>query len=193
MELESIFKELSSQFNRDLLYNVTQEERGLKVEIFEKIKKNDKNPPTLTHLTLFGFDYVIPLDQDRITPYRPNILYLKKEMNRSCDGILIASIQENPCFIIVEMKSSLSNRAQHIEKMRAGKILVSYLKDIILEYLNINITEWNTYYCIFHIADPKRETIFGDAPSQDPQKPVYFCVENYDRFSALKLINRPLL
>lgn len=193
MELEGIFKELNSQINPELLYDVDREDDAIKVEIIEKVRSGDKNPPTLTNLTLFGFDNVIPLDQDLIVSYQPLLLHSKKGMNKTCDGVLIASIGGHPCFVVMEMKSSLSNLSQHVDKMRAGKNLVDYLKIIILEYLDIDISKWDTYYCVFHTADPKRETIHSTLDMKDPHKPIYFCVENNDRFSALKLINRSLL
>ena len=193
MLLQEIFTCLSTEIDSSLCCTVNRADEYCEVILNEKVRKGDANPPTLTKLTLFGFDEVISINQDLIKTYSPILLPKMKAINKTCDGILIAMVGGVPYFFVTEMKSSLSNMREHIWKMQAGKNIVSYLKCIFSEYLNIDTFGWDTYYCVFHIADPKRETNGDVLISKDPRAPVYFCVENNDRFSALKLINHSLL
>ncbi|AVF06633.1 hypothetical protein J7S89_02035 [Acinetobacter baumannii] len=193
MPIEEIFTCLKREINPSICCVAKPAENGVEVILTEKVRRTDPNPPALNKLTLFGFDEVISINQDLVRAYYPILLPTKKAINKTCDGILLAAIKGKLYFLVTEMKSSLSNMNEHILKMQAGKNMVSYLKCILSEYLGIDTSSWNTYYCIFHIADPKRETNESLLISCDPKYPMYFCVENNDRFSALKLINESLI
>lgn len=193
MTFREIFTRLSAEINTEIFCPVKKVGTHFEVILTEKVRKSDPNPPTLTKLTLFGFDEVISINQDLIKPYNPILLPDKKAINKTCDGILLALISGKPYFFVTEMKSSLSNMQEHVWKMQAGKNIISYLKCIFSEYLDIDTHSWHTFYCVFHVADPKRTTDESIKLSQNPKQPVYFCVENNDRFSALKLINEPII
>lgn len=192
MSLEKIFQKLHSSIDSSICCS-SAPGTGFEVFLKEDIKKGDKTPPTLNKLTIFGFDEVIAIDQDLVKTYSPLLLRGKKAMGKTCDGILLAVIKNKPCFLVIEMKSSLSNKNEHAWKMQAGKNMISYLKCVCFEYLDIDISTWPIFYCIFHIADPKRSTHEQIPISHDPKNPAYFIVNNNDRFSALKIINVPLI
>lgn len=185
-----IIQHLNMMLNPQILSGVQDFQGNKQIEF-----KETQNPKEtkLKKIVITGFDDVVAINHDKISICNPSLFAAKHGSKKTCDGIVFCILDDKPYIIVFDMKSSLSNESEHILKTKSGKNFLSYLNCVLQEFENKSISNWTTYYCIFHASEPKRETGIESSVSRDPSNPIYYRVENGEEIPLRKILGKPLL
>ncbi|HGW3737739.1 hypothetical protein [Acinetobacter baumannii] len=158
-----------------------------------EIEEKDRSAK-LKKITLTGFSEVFAFTQDSIPP-ATSYLFKKHLASATCDAIVFCVIENNPYILVLDLKSSLNGYKENKYKCKSAKNLISYLNDVLIEFTDSDLSEWQIVYCICHLSDPKRETeiSYDIKVSNNPNDPVYWKVENAETIPIRKLLNIRLI
>lgn len=171
----------------------TINKKAILEKIDMKLKLNeDSKGASLKSVLISGFDEAVGINHDNCCLISDKIT--TKGARKTCDGIIFFRLENKHYILITDLKSSLSNIEDHAFKTKSGKNFVSYLSCLLNQFEEVDISNWEIYYCIFidedKYSNQRRPTAAApESANKSPCNPARIPIKNNSTVSVRKLLN----